>query len=283
MVYNPYILIPAATWLIAQLIKFSINAFRGNISYRLLFASGGMPSGHSAVVASLATTAFLLDGASSHIFGLSVVLAAIVMYDSFGVRRSVGEQGTAINVLLDSLATDKIGPVKRPQVREVLGHLPLEVIVGAILGVVLASLFSYDRIQPLVSILMSIPSRKELIFYGIVAIFIILSGIALRFGLRRSRPKSRMLKQISMKVFVRTQIVGLLALAAGFASYERAQYLSWRLWSILILVGGLSWLGWLLIDVARSVPPQLAFELDKERREKWLEPTSKNKSKKKRR
>ncbi len=283
MVYNPYILIPAATWLIAQLIKFSINAFGGNISFKQLFASGGMPSGHSAVVASLATTAFLLDGAASHLFGLTVVVAAIVMYDSFGVRRSVGEQGLALNILLDSLAAEKVGPINRPKVREVLGHQPLEVIIGAVLGVILAGLFSYDHIQPLVNFLMDVPGKKELIGYAVAAVIIIVGGVVLRFGLRRPRPKSRVLKQISAKVFTRAQIVGWLCLAIGFASYERAQYLSWRLWSVLILILGIAWLAWSLLEVARVVPSHLAFELDRERKEKWLEPQSKNKSKKKRR
>lgn len=91
MAYNPYIIVPFATWAVAQISKFAIAAFRGRIDFRYLYASGGMPSVHSAVVCSLAMTALLVDGVGSHLFGFTAIFAAIVMYDSFGVRRSAGE------------------------------------------------------------------------------------------------------------------------------------------------------------------------------------------------
>src|SRR6266571_1039037 len=108
MLYNAYIIVPLATWVIAQVAKFMLAALRGRIDFRLLYASGGMPSVHSAIVTSLATTSFLIDGPTSHIFGLTVVVAAIVIYDSFGVRRSSGEQTVALNMLLRSLENGKV-------------------------------------------------------------------------------------------------------------------------------------------------------------------------------
>jgi uncharacterized protein len=77
--YNPYIIIPFASWAVAQIAKFAIAAFKGKIDFRYLYASGGMPSVHSAVVCSLAVTALLVDGVGSHLFGFTLIFAAVVI------------------------------------------------------------------------------------------------------------------------------------------------------------------------------------------------------------
>src|SRR4051812_44369194 len=125
MVYNPYIVVPFATWAVAQVSKFTLAALRGRIDFRYLYASGGMPSVHSAVVCSLATTALLVDGANSHMFGFAAIFAAIVMYDSFGVRRSSGEQAAAINMLTETMDRNRV-KLAQPglHLREILGHQP---------------------------------------------------------------------------------------------------------------------------------------------------------------
>ncbi len=99
MAYNPYIVVPLATWAVSQVAKFAVAAFKGQVDFKYLYSSGGMPSVHSAVVCSLAMTALLVDGTSSHLFGFTLIFAAVVMYDSFGVRRSSGEQAAAINTM----------------------------------------------------------------------------------------------------------------------------------------------------------------------------------------
>jgi acid phosphatase family membrane protein YuiD len=146
--FNPYLMVPLLVWAITQFMKFILAAFRGRLDFRYLYASGGMPSVHSAVVTSLATTAFLVDGPESPMFGLTVILAAIVMYDSFGVRRSSGEQAAAINLILDSLNQDQI-TLMHPQhrLREILGHKPMEVTIGALMGLILAGLFNVNRLD----------------------------------------------------------------------------------------------------------------------------------------
>ncbi len=189
--YNPYLVVPFATWAVAQLIKFSIFALRGKLDFLNIYASGGMPSVHSTVVVSLAVTALLVDGANSSIFGLSAVLAGIVMYDSLGVRRAAGEQAAALNALLGSLTEARIKfqqPILR--LREVLGHHPSEVLAGAILGAVLGVLFNLDRARTLTSFLGALPVSRELIAYAVLAGLALLVGIALQIAATRSRKSS---------------------------------------------------------------------------------------------
>lgn len=129
---NPYLIIPFAAWFIAQAIKFLIKAFQGQTDWRLMYVSGGMPSAHSAVVVALATVAFKLGGLNSPLFGITAIFAAIVMYDALGVRRVAGEQAVAINKMRKLLGH------KEPSLRELKGHRPEEVLVGALLGALLA-------------------------------------------------------------------------------------------------------------------------------------------------
>lgn len=147
---TPYLYVPFAAWALAQLLKFSIALVRGKADLRYLYASGGMPSVHSAVVCSLAAYALFAGGAMSPLFGITAVFAAIVMYDSFGVRRSTGEQAKTINQLITELG--RTGSVRDTSsfnnVREILGHKPFEVLVGAILGIATAAAFSWDTIVP---------------------------------------------------------------------------------------------------------------------------------------
>ena len=93
-----------------------------------LYISGNMPSAHSATMMSLVSIIGLKDGGGSGLFGLALALAAIVMYDALMVRRSVGEQGEAIKQVIDISKFD----VSKP--RSAKGHTPLEVVVGAAIG-----------------------------------------------------------------------------------------------------------------------------------------------------
>jgi len=131
-IISPYIITILIAWLGAHAIKYvisSINKEKYNLrSY--LFISGGMPSSHSATVVAMATIIGLIDGIESGLFGLVALFSLIVMYDAMKVRRSSGEQGEAILKLIKE-SKSKIQP---PRVAK--GHTPLEVALGAALGVI---------------------------------------------------------------------------------------------------------------------------------------------------
>jgi uncharacterized protein len=269
--YNPYIIIPFAAWAVSQITKFAIAAFNGKIDFRYLYASGGMPSVHSAVVCSLATTALLVDGPTSHLFGFTLIFAAVVMYDSFGVRRSAGEQAAAINMLVESLDRNRV-KLDQPglHIREILGHQPREVTAGAILGILLAILFNYDRLGAAGVFLQGIPQRPELIGYMALFVILLVGGVVTRMVLRARYPKSKVMKKLSTRILVATQTIGWLGLFSTALVYEHASYLAWRLWPALVLLAGILWGLWLATDTYRGVPGKLALENDQARKLKWL-------------
>lgn len=130
---SPYIAAIIIGWVVAQGLKYLIIAIkeRSLQSVRHLYLSGNMPSAHSATVVALVTMIALRDGVQSGLFGLAMLFAAIVMYDAVMVRRSSGEQGHAIQQLIKEQGSK----VKLP--RAAKGHEPLEVLVGAALGVLI--------------------------------------------------------------------------------------------------------------------------------------------------
>jgi len=129
-----YLLAPLVAWLVAQGAKYVIASIKARNArqFRNLYLSGNMPSAHSATVVSLAVIIGLTDGFGSAVFALALVFAAVVMYDAIMVRRSSGEQGVAILAFLTE-AKSKIVP---PRVAK--GHTPVEVLVGALVGAVVA-------------------------------------------------------------------------------------------------------------------------------------------------
>ncbi len=115
----------------AQLLKLVLYWFKHKtLGWHDLVVTGGMPSSHSAFVVSLATIIYLEEGTSTA-FAISLVVAFIVLRDAFGVRRSVGEEGVLINQILTKL---KI----KTKAHFSLGHTPAQVLVGAVLGLVVA-------------------------------------------------------------------------------------------------------------------------------------------------
>ncbi len=132
MSLSPYLLAIIASWVVAQGLKYIIVALKNrNFDHlRQLYLSGNMPSAHSASTVALMTLVGLRDGTDSVVFAIAALFAAIVMYDAIMVRRSVGEQGIAIETLI-KLAKNKALVVPRAA----KGHTPLEVLVGALVGV----------------------------------------------------------------------------------------------------------------------------------------------------
>jgi len=121
-------------WAIAQLSKtmYELIRYRKLILSRIVSA-GGMPSSHSALVMSLATATGRVTGIESAAFAISLVLAAIVMYDAAGVRRAVSIQARILNQMIDEAFEGK--PFAEKRLRELIGHTPIQVIVGGLLGI----------------------------------------------------------------------------------------------------------------------------------------------------
>jgi uncharacterized protein len=132
---NQVLLATAGAWFLAQLLKVPIDYARtGKTNWALLSSAGGMPSSHSALVWSLATGIGLTEGFTSPIFALTVVVALVISYDAAGIRRAAGQHANVINQLVDELAHGH--PLHEEQLKEILGHSPVEVLVGALFGIV---------------------------------------------------------------------------------------------------------------------------------------------------
>jgi hypothetical protein len=103
-----------------------------------LHGSGGMPSAHTATIVSASTAIGLQEGWGSAIYALSLIMAFIVMYDASGVRRSVGKQAKLLNNIIVDIYKNK--HFEEEKLKELIGHKPTEVVVGAILGILIANL-----------------------------------------------------------------------------------------------------------------------------------------------
>lgn len=134
---NKMITLMVSIWIIIQIFKFVVDFIKNKkINFKRLVGSGGMPSSHSAVVTCLATTVGIIEGFGSSQFALAVGFALVVMYDAAGVRRAAGRQARILNQLISS--NKKID--NNEKLKELLGHTPVEVAVGAVVGVLWAVL-----------------------------------------------------------------------------------------------------------------------------------------------
>ena len=132
----------AAGWLIAQILKTLIHMFftKKFVAERLI-GSGGMPSSHAATVCALAVSACIKYGAGSFEFAISLIFALVVMYDAMGVRRETGIQAKILNEMIavfEDMGRNELSPDEK--LKEFVGHTPLQVLAGAILGIVIAFL-----------------------------------------------------------------------------------------------------------------------------------------------
>ncbi|MBE6753280.1 MAG: divergent PAP2 family protein [Ruminococcaceae bacterium] len=139
--FKNYVLICSILgWTMAQVIKFIITAIRERrFDVERLFGAGGMPSGHSATVSALVVSVSRKCGIESVFFAFSLVLAAIVIYDAMGVRRAAGEQAKVINkiVRISHEDEDERNDIDAKELKEKLGHTPLEVLGGIMLGIII--------------------------------------------------------------------------------------------------------------------------------------------------
>lgn len=140
IINNQVLLVSLAASLIAQSLKIIIDlAQNGKINFRVLVETGGMPSSHSASVTTLATCVGQVHGWDSTEFAIATVFAIIVMYDAAGVRQAAGKQAKVLNQIVDEMFQEH-PEFNEDRLKELLGHTPVQVIVGSILGVGIALL-----------------------------------------------------------------------------------------------------------------------------------------------
>jgi len=143
---NPIFLSCLLSWFLAQFAKAVIVLLRSprrsarEVATTLLWRTGGMPSSHSSLVTALATSVAFTEGPSSNLFIVTLALALIVIRDSLGVRRSSGLQARSLNQL-GKEAAERFEIPYHP-VKEIQGHAPLEVLVGALMGIFIAAAFA---------------------------------------------------------------------------------------------------------------------------------------------
>jgi len=128
------------SWLIAQAIKIIFNVIREKrFNFSWVITTGGMPSAHAASVSTLATYIGLKLSFSSALFALSAIVALIAMFDAQTWRRSIGTQAKILNAIVDDVYAGR--KVEEKKLRELIGHTPIEVFVGAVLGILIAFVF----------------------------------------------------------------------------------------------------------------------------------------------
>jgi uncharacterized protein len=126
------LLAPVAAWLLAQGIKYVIYLRKDGLQFYDLFASGGFPSSHTALIVSPLVIRGLRDGLQDPIFAVLTIVAGIVIYDAMGVRRTTGEQSVAIKELAAKTKSTLTTKVHRSN-----GHTPTEVAAGLVLGIII--------------------------------------------------------------------------------------------------------------------------------------------------
>lgn len=137
---NPVLISVALSWFIAQILKTSLHTIVSHtfVAERLI-GTGGMPSSHSATVCGLSASVAITAGFSSVEFAIAMSFAIVTMYDALGIRRQAGKQAQILNEMIKVFADmgrEEISPEDR--LKELLGHTPLQVVAGAVLGIAIA-------------------------------------------------------------------------------------------------------------------------------------------------
>ena len=139
LVKNKILITTISGWLIAQTIKVTIGVIREKkFDFRWFVGTGGMPSSHTTGASCLAAAIGFEYGFDSAYFALAASFALVVMFDAQGVRRAAGKQARILNKITDDIYWQ--GRIEESRLRELIGHTPVEVIMGFLLGIVIASL-----------------------------------------------------------------------------------------------------------------------------------------------
>ncbi len=134
-IQNKYIYVPFFLWFGIQLFKLIYDlCTTKKFNFKRIMGAGGMPSSHSAVVAGIATLIGKYEGVGTPIFALALIVAFVVMYDACGIRRAAGKQAVLLNKLIETPGLTGMQVSER--LVEVLGHTPVQVFVGALIGVI---------------------------------------------------------------------------------------------------------------------------------------------------
>ena len=129
-----FLLAPLVAWAIAQAAKVILTSARQRrLNLRVLAETGGMPSSHAAIVMGMTTAVGKYAGVSSAPFAIALIFSFVVMYDAAGLRRAAGRQAAILNRLVEDLV--HMRGMQEQKLRELLGHTPVEVVVGAVLGI----------------------------------------------------------------------------------------------------------------------------------------------------
>lgn len=244
---NPTLVVPAVAWLIANFLKFGVKAMRGDVSVKYFYKSGDMPSVHTAIVSSLLVTVGFVEGVDSTFFGISLVLAMIVTYDALNVRRAVGEQGGMIERLLlmqKSRVSVDGKKVDRPKLSEVLGHTPMEVAAGAVVGVVVSVLLLHSYWpEGVTNYVWSYSETEQQITKVILLAVLVVSTVGYFFLKRRSIRKLPSAKSLASKVAYGLLIPAIFGLVVvwsnevGFLLFEsKAWLIATVTWMVVVSI-----------------------------------------------
>lgn len=136
LLQNPFLMTAISSWCIAQVLKTIINAIvNKKLTLERLFGDGGMPSGHSATVTSLATITAFYYGTDSFQFALAAIFAIVVCHDAMGVRQETGKQAILINELTKTFSILTENSLPEVKLKEFVGHTPIQVLAGILLGI----------------------------------------------------------------------------------------------------------------------------------------------------
>ena len=274
LLFNPFFYIPVITFVVGQAIKVGLHLAKGQNALKYLLASGGMPSVHTATVVALATTAVFTLGATEPLTGVLVIFAFIVVYDSFGVRRSAGEQAITLNRLIADLSKHNELSGKYKHLREILGHKPEETAAGGALGLLsgwvlvkypgLLTIFTIEKLfdEPVFS---ATTLRGFLMFFG----SILVAGVLLKiwFAGKKISPAK---KNFHNKLFIFSLVSSLYGLFYAYVAFEGVAVLSFPIWFILGVAALIAW----GITLSSHFHTKYQAERDEwsesERKNKWL-------------
>ncbi len=140
MIRYRFIIVPLITWFVIQTFKVLWDLITTKkFNFKRILGAGGMPSSHSAIVMVLTVMTGREVGFDSYIFALALVFSCVVMYDAAGVRRAAGKQARLLNKIIETPGLT--GNQVQEKLVEVLGHTPVEVFVGALIGIIVGSIF----------------------------------------------------------------------------------------------------------------------------------------------
>lgn len=139
--HNKVFMTSLISWFVAQCLKVILTLIKSKkLDFSRFVGSGGMPSSHSSFVTALAASVGMVKGFDSSEFAATLVFSLIIMYDAAGVRMAVGKQAKILNSIVDDFQKNRTLVFPEKRLKELIGHTPVEVFAGAILGIFITNL-----------------------------------------------------------------------------------------------------------------------------------------------